>query len=107
MLSSMLAVLVLAFPTQTPAPAAAPAAAQTAPATAESLIPANALAVIRIRSVDSLEKSVQAIVPGVPVGDQLLGGLMMASAVQLPIDQIDRTAPLIVAACPSQVRPPV
>ncbi len=103
----LLALLVLPLSTQTPTPASAPAGTQTTPVTAESLIPANAFAVIRIRSLDALEKSVQAIVPGAPVGQELLGGLMMASQVPLPIDQIDRTAPLLVAACPSQVRPPV
>src|SRR6185295_1231534 len=101
MISRLLALLLVTLPTQTPAPKPAPAPAPaTGPVTAESFIPANALSVMRIRSIDALEKSVQSIVPGTQVGDQILGFLPMALSAPVPGDQVDRTSPIILAAVP-------
>jgi general secretion pathway protein G len=102
MFACLLALLLTSLPPQTPAPTPT-----TAPATAESLIPANALAVVRLRSLDAIDQAAQSIMPGTKVGDQILGLLPMATQAPMAADQVDHTSPIILAAVPSQVRPPV
>jgi general secretion pathway protein G len=99
MLLTLLAPILVTPLMQTPAPA------QVTP---ESFIPANSLVVVRVRSVDAAMRALQPFLPDGAMGGMSnpLDVLKLATQLDVPVDQVDGAAPIILTAQPSETHPP-